>query len=79
MKKQLPKISYDKESEVMLIEIKNGKSVDSDIHGNIVIDYDRKGDAMRVNFYGFNFDSFRAGLKAIKEFSKRSEVALSVK
>lgn len=79
MSKKMPKISYDKESEVMLIEMKKGKSVDSDIHGNIVIDYDKKGDAMRVNFYSFNFDSFKNGLKAIKEFSKRSEVALSVK
>lgn len=79
MSKKMPKISYDKESEVMLIEMKKGKSADSDIHGNIVIDYDKKGDAMRVNFYGFHFDAFRIGLKAIKEFSKHSEVALSVK
>ena len=79
MNKKMPKISYDKESEVMLVEIKGGKSVDSEIHGNIVIDYDKKGDAMRVNFYGFSFDSFRNGLKAIKEFSQHSEAALSVK
>lgn len=79
MKKKVPKISYDKESQVMSIELARAKSVDSDIHGNVVIDYDKRGKAVRVNFYEFNFDAFRNGLKALKEFARHSEAVLSVK
>ena len=63
MKKQTPKISYDKESQVMSVELDKTKSIDSDIHGNVVIDYDKRGKAVRVNFYEFNFDAFKNGLK----------------
>ncbi|OGF61921.1 hypothetical protein A2926_00340 [Candidatus Giovannonibacteria bacterium RIFCSPLOWO2_01_FULL_44_40] len=79
MKKQNPKISYDKESQVMSIELGRAKSVDSDISGNVVIDYDKNGKVARVNFYEFNFDNFRAGFKAVKEFTKKLDIALSVK
>ena len=79
MKKQNPKISYDKESQVMSIELGRAKSVDSDISGNVVIDYDKNGKVARVNFYEFNFDNFRAGLKVVKEFTKKSDIAFSVK
>lgn len=79
MKKQLPKISYDKESKVMSIELKSAKSADSDIQRNVVIDYDKTGEVVRINFYDFSFDAFREGLKAIKDFSRRFEIALSVK
>ena len=79
MKKQTPKISYDKESQVMSVELDKTKSIDSDIHGNVVIDYDKRGKAVRVNFYEFNFDAFKNGLKALKEFARRSEAVLSVK
>lgn len=79
MSKSKPKISYDKESRVMSIELGKNKSVDSDIHGNVVIDYDEHGKAVRVNFYEFSFDAFKNGLKAIKDFARHSEAALSVK
>ncbi len=79
MSKSKPKISYDKESQVMSIELDKNKSVDSDVSGNVVIDYDKNGKVSRINFYEFNFDNFRAGLKAIKEFAKKSDIAFSVK
>ena len=63
----------------MSIELGKTKSVDSDISGNVVIDYDENGKIARINFYEFNFDNFRAGLKAIKEFTKKSDIAFSVK
>lgn len=79
MKKNASKISYDKESEVLSIEVGKAKSVDSDISGNIVIDYDKNGKVARVSFCEFNFDGFRAGLRTIKDFAKSSNVAFSTK
>ena len=79
MSKSKPKISYDKESRVMSIELGKAKSVDSDISGNVVIDYDKNGKVARINFYEFNFDNFRAGLKAVKDFAKKTDIALSIK
>lgn len=68
MNKKNPKISYNKESEVLSIEIKQEKSVDSDINGNIVIDYNKKGEAVRVNLYNFSFASFRENTKTFRNF-----------
>lgn len=53
------KISYDKESKVLSVEMQRGKSVDSDIHDNVVIDYDRRGRVVRVNLYDINFSAFK--------------------
>ncbi len=76
MKKNKPKISYDKESKVLMVELKPAKSADSDIHGNVVIDYNKKGEAIRVNFYQFNFEEFAKGLRSLKEFARDSRAAL---
>ncbi|MEK7128019.1 MAG: DUF2283 domain-containing protein [Patescibacteria group bacterium] len=70
MSKKNPKISYDKESKVLSIEMKRGKSFDSDIAGNVVIDYDKKGEAMRVNLYNFSFNMFRENMKTFKGFTR---------
>ena len=69
MNKQNIKISYDKDSRVLSINMKRAKSVDSDIHGNVVIDYDKQGNAVRVNFYDFNFNAFKAGRRALSGFA----------
>ena len=79
MKKTKPTISYDKESEVLSIEFAKGRSVDSEIKSNMVIDYNKSGEVARVNFYDFNLDAFKSGLKAIKEFSRRSETLVLTK
>ena len=74
MKKIKPIVSYDKESKVLSIELKNVKSVDSDLAGNVVIDYDKNGEAVRVNFYDFNFNDFRSNAKSLKDFATNSRV-----
>ena len=79
MKKNNPKISYDKESKVLSVEVEKIKSVDSEISGNVVVDYDKKGKIAKINFYDFNFDNFKSSLKALKDFSRNREAALSVK
>lgn len=69
MSKNHPKISYDKESKVLSIMFRKSKSADSDIQGNIVIDYDKKGEVVRLNLYDFSFAGFRNGFKALKDFA----------
>lgn len=71
-------ISYDKESKVLSIQISEQKSVDSDIANNVVIDYDKNKNVVRVSFYEFNFDDFRSGIKAIRDFAQNSRVLVKV-
>ena len=78
MKKGYPKIEYDKESEVLSFRLKRGKSVDSDTQGNVVIDYNDKGDVVGVQFYDFDFSSFRESKKELQEFAKRGSTLVSV-
>lgn len=79
MIKKNPKISYDRESEVLSVEMKRAKSVDSDVAGKVVIDYDKKGDVVRVNFYKFSFAAFRENLKTFKKFSPSLKLPFLVK
>jgi len=79
MNKKNLKISYDKESKVFSVEIKKGKSVDSDIFDNVVIDYDRQGKIVRVNFYSLNFDVFKENLRELKNISRDYKIPLLVK
>ena len=71
-----PKIIYDKESNVLSIEVKKAKSIDSDISGNAVIDYDARGEIVRISLYDFSFDMFRSNLKSFKSFAQRSDFSL---
>ena len=70
MKNVAPQIMYDKESGVLSIHLANGKSIDSDIHGNVVIDYGKRGEAVRINLYDFSFHQFRARRSALKQFAR---------
>lgn len=79
MSKIKSKISYDKESQVLSLEVQKAKSVDSDIQNNVVIDYDKNGKVVRINIYAFNFDNFKNGAKALRSFAKVADVLVSVK
>ena len=70
MKKSKQKISYDKKSRVLSIDVRPGKSVDSDVHDNLVIDYDGAGRVVRVNLYAVDFSAFR-------ELSKKRHLLLA--
>ena len=70
-KKSVPKISYDHESRVLEIQLKPGKSVDSDIQGNVVIDYDKDGIVIRINLYQFDFSRFQQTKRAVRMLTKQ--------
>jgi hypothetical protein len=71
MKQRRPKAIYDKESQVLSWLLSNKKSVDSNIQANVVIDYDKAGKIVRINFYDFNFEDFKAIKKPIKHLTKQ--------
>lgn len=73
------KIVYDKEVDVMSIELRRAKSVDSDVNGNVVIDYDKNGKIVRINFYNFNLDSFKNNRYAMEEFSKERQSKVEIR
>lgn len=73
---KFPKIVYSKKSKVFSIEVNNKKSVDSNIRRNVVIDYDKQGNAVRVNIYEVDFDSFRNGRMELREFGRSADVAV---
>ncbi len=68
MSKKNIKISYDKSSKVLVLEMKKVKSVDSEVKDNIVIDYDKKGKVVRVNIYDFSFNNFRESSGEFQDF-----------
>lgn len=68
MNKKNIKISYDKDSRVLVLEMKKARSVDSEIKDNIVIDYDKKGKVVRVNIYDFSFNDFRESSDMFRNF-----------
>ena len=78
-KKNNIKISYDKESEVLSMDFIKSKSSDSDINGNVVIDYDKNGKIVRLNVYSFSFDDFQEVRDDIKDFSRRVSAPVLVK
>lgn len=79
MKYKKSKISYNKESGVLSIEVQKAKSVDSDVQDNMVVDYDKKGDIVRINLYGFSFNAFRESFKTLKTFSRAAHIPLLAK
>ena len=49
----MPKIQYDKKTKTLSIRLSNKQSVDSDVRGNVVIDYDREGNVVNVEIMKF--------------------------
>jgi len=76
MKKIIPQFEYDKEAKALSLSVSRAKSVDSDIRGNVVIDYDKKGDVVRLNLYDFDFRAFQKNRKAIDQFARSHKVAV---
>ena len=68
-KKNIQKIEYDKESQVLSLKVSKARSVDSDIRDNIVIDYDKNGKVVRINIYNFSFEDCKDNLRDLKSFS----------
>ena len=50
------KIAYDPEVKILKIRLKPGKSVDSDIKGNVILDYDKSGNLVKLEVMDVNLE-----------------------
>ena len=73
MRLKRQKIVYDKDSRVLSWQLQPGKSVDSDIDDNVVIDYGKNGKIVRINFYNFSLENFK---KHKADFRQLHQLAL---
>lgn len=54
-----PKITYDSESRILSLRLSKAQSVDSDVHENIVIDYDARGNPVNIEIMDCSLSEFR--------------------
>ena len=54
----MPTISFDEESRIMNIKVSVKKSVDSDVYGNMVVDYDKNGQITNIDLMDFSMKEF---------------------
>ncbi len=59
----MPKIEYDPEVKILKIRIRGGKSVDSEIKDNIVLDYNKDGELVKLEIMEVNLDELAKGSK----------------
>ncbi len=78
MKNGKQKISYNESSGVLSFEFKHRRSVDSEISGNVVLDYDEHGELVRLNVYQINFDTFREHRKILSNFARSVGAPLAI-
>lgn len=55
------KIDYDHEGKIMTLRFTSSTSVDSEIHGNVVLDYDSSGDLVKIDVMDFNLEELAIG------------------
>ena len=60
MKKDVyPKIFYDAEARVLRFQLRPGRSADSDVERNTIIDYDVHGNVIGLEIMSFGLNEFR--------------------
>lgn len=53
------KIQYNKQDKILSIKLSDEHSVDSDVRGNVVVDYDKKGMISNIDIMDFSLDEFK--------------------
>ena len=53
-----PKVQYNKKSKILSIRLSARKSVDSDVKGNIVVDYDKNEEIVNIDIMEIDLDEF---------------------
>lgn len=72
MAQKIAKISYDKEAKILSIRLTKDKGVDSDIYGNVVVDYGKNGKPVNIDIMDISLNEFRrvpSARKLIASFS----------
>lgn len=74
----MPFITYDQEVNILNIRLKKGKIADTDLQGNIIIDYDKKGNILNLEILDFNIEALAKSpsIKFGKKKNGKLELAL---
>lgn len=67
----MQKIEYDPEVKILKIRFRPGKSVNSDVIDNLVLDYDKNGNLVNVDVMDINLED----LVGIVNYKKKRTVA----
>lgn len=51
-----PKIKYNPQNNILSLRFSKNKSVDSEIHGNVVMDFDKDGNTVNIDIMKFNIE-----------------------
>lgn len=54
----MPSIQYDPQIHILKIRMSRKKSVDSDVQGNVVLDYDKNGEIVNIEIMDINLNEF---------------------
>jgi uncharacterized protein YuzE len=54
----MAKIEYDKREKILSIRLSKKRSVDSDVRGNAVVDYDKDGRVVMIEIMPFTLEEF---------------------
>lgn len=63
-----PKIKYNSQNSILSLKFSKNKSVDSDVNGNVVLDYDKDGNIVNIDIMKINLEDF-VPLRKMKELS----------
>ncbi len=64
------KIECDQESKVLMLTLKKGKSVDSEVKGNVVLDFDPKGELVRLEVMDVNLEAFLKAKETVNQANR---------
>jgi len=64
-----PKIKYDPEAKILSVRLSSKSSVDSEVKGNVVLDYDCKGNLVNVDIMKISLSEF-GRIAALRELIK---------
>lgn len=65
----MQKIEYDPEVKILKIRFKPGKSVNSEIKGNLVLDYDKDGKLVKIDVMEIDLEDFISLQSELKKVS----------
>jgi len=72
----MAKISYDKKSKILSIRLDNKKSIDSDVRGNVVIDYDKEGRIVNIEIMNISLEEFKNTSVYLNKIFKKEEAVV---
>ena len=71
MNAKRPTITYDADARILSIRTARARSVDSDIFGNVVVDYDASGQPVNIDIMECSLAEFRTAVPVRQHIRSR--------